>query len=129
MTEFQQGDQLIGIHGSIWTRDDQNKWWSESRTVHISDDTAQWCLELNLKSLPPSPPTGPVKISKSEKTTHYPEWLYKWTGRFTEGQEIVSSPQAKAYGGVKHSVSQKEAELYGEAHLLPQNIAQLERLH
>jgi len=30
--------------------------------------------------------------------------------------EIVSSLQAKAYDGVKHSVTQKETELRGQAH-------------
>lgn len=33
-----------------------------------------------------------------------------------EVQEIVSSPQAKAYDGVEHSVAQKVTELRGEAH-------------
>lgn len=33
--------------------------------------------------------------------------------------EIVSSPQAKAYEGVKHSDPQKGSDLRGGAHLLP----------
>jgi hypothetical protein len=39
----------------------------------------------------------------------------KWAGRLREIPEIVSSPQANAYDGVKHSVSQKDTELRGEA--------------
>jgi hypothetical protein len=36
--------------------------------------------------------------------------------------KIVSSPQAKAYDGVKHSVSQKDTDLRGEAHRQPKLI-------
>lgn len=44
------------------------------------------------------------------------------TGEFGNVTEIVSSPQAKAYDGVKHFDSQKESELRGEAHRRPKII-------
>lgn len=43
-------------------------------------------------------------------------WMEKVGGILQVAKTIVSSPQAKAYVGVKHSVVQKATDLRGEAH-------------
>lgn len=61
-TTFNDGDQLRGHYGNVWTRVD-GQWWLPTRGQAICDDTVRWLMGLDLVVS-----VGPRKTDKISKT-------------------------------------------------------------
>lgn len=77
MTEFHEGQYIVGHYGNRWTRR-SDAWYSDtSGGFAFGDDTAEWLINLKVNMVAPTPKEG-GKLSKSGPP-EVPTYQYKYT--------------------------------------------------
>jgi hypothetical protein len=79
MESFNDGDQIEGRYGNLWTRRG-GRWYNGTCKQPSNDETMDWLLRLNDLEYPEIIEKGPDKISKTEKQTS-PGFKYHFTLR------------------------------------------------
>ena len=75
--DFNEGDRLVGAAGTERTRDAAGRWWTDRRAHSVGDDTARWCLDVDVVA--PEAPPGPAgKLSKTEPPPPPARRVYRW---------------------------------------------------